>query len=82
MKQKKNILKEDKKQFLSFTKEKMICLGDDELVIYNGYWTKGGFIKYPLKSFDLSDNINFNILTGKNGIFYIRYLEIYSFMYY
>ena len=73
-------LKEDKKLFLSFTKEKMICLGDDELVIYTGYWTKGGFIKYPLKSFDLPDNIN--ILTGKNGLFYIRYLEIFSFMYY
>ena len=71
---------EGKKQFLSFKKDKMICFGDDELVIYTGYWTKGGYIKYPLKSFDLPGN--FNILTGKNGIFYIRYIEIYSFMYY
>ena len=72
----------DKKQFLSFTKDKMICLGDDELVVYTGYWTRGGFIKYPLKSFDLYDNNNINILTGKNGLFYIRYLEIYNFAYF
>ena len=77
---KKYNLKEDKKQLLSFTKDKMICLGDEELVIYTGYWTKGGIIKYPLKSFELPNNNN--VLTGKNGVFYIRYLEIYSFMYY
>ena len=77
---KKYNLKEDKKQLLSFTKDKMICLGDEELVIYTGYWTKGGIIKYPLKSFELPNNSN--VLTGKNGVFYIRYLEIYSFMYY
>ena len=66
------------KKSLSFTKEKMIILGDDELIIYNEYWTKGGFINYPLKSFDLSDTST-NILTGQNEHFDIRYIEAYSF---
>lgn len=68
----------NKKKSLSFTKGKILILGDDELIIYNEYWTKGGFINYPLKSFDLSDN-NKNVLTGQNGEFYIRYIEVYSF---
>ena len=70
--------KGDKKKSLSFKKDKLISLGDDELVIYNEYWIKGGYIKYPFKSFDLSD-ADINSLTGLNGEFYINYLEVFSF---
>ena len=70
--------KGDKKKSLSFKKDKLISLGDDELVIYDEYWIKGGYIKYPFISFDLSD-VDINCLTGQNGEFYIKYLEIFSF---
>ena len=67
------------KKSISFTKEKMIKVGDDEIVIDSQYWEKGGYIKYPLKSFDLSGT-NKNVFTGENGEFFIRYIEVYSFM--
>ena len=70
----------DNKKSISFKKDKLICLGDDEFVIYNEYWTKGGYINYPFKSFDLS-NVDINALTEQNGEFNIKYLEIYSFLY-
>lgn len=69
----------DKKKSISFTKEKMISVGDDEIVIFSDFWDKGGYIKYPLKSFDLS-NTDTNIFTGENGEFFIRYIEGYSFI--
>ena len=68
----------DKEKSVSFKKDKLLILGDDELVIYNEYWTKGGYINYPFKSFDLND-VNVNALIGNNGEFYIKYLEIFSF---
>jgi len=36
----------DKEKSVSFKKYKLLILGDDELVIYNEYWTKGGYINY------------------------------------
>ena len=70
--------KGDKKKSLSFKRDKLISLGDDELVIFDEYWVNGGYIKYPFKSFDLSDD-DVNSLTEQNGEFYIKYLEIFSF---
>jgi hypothetical protein len=67
-----------KKASIQFNKDKMISLGKDELVIYNDFFTKGGYINFPLQSFDFS-NVNSNILTGENGNFNIRNIEVYSF---
>ena len=69
----------DKEKSVSFKKDKLLILGDDELVIYSEYWTKGGYINYPFKSFDLN-GVDINALTGENGEFYIKYFEIYSFI--
>ena len=63
----------------SIKKDKLIVLGDDELVINNDYYTEGGYITFPLKSFHLY-NVNKNIFTGENGKFYIRNLEVFSFL--
>ena len=67
-----------KKNSLYLNKDKMLSLGDDELVIYNEYFNKGGYIDFPLKSFDFS-TINNNILTKNNGKFKIRNIEAYRF---
>ena len=69
----------DEKKSISFHREKLICLGDDELVIYEQYWNRGGYINYPLKSFDLQGESN-NILTEKNGNFTLYHIEVFSFI--
>ena len=53
-------------------------MGDDELIIYDEYLTNGGYIEFPLKSFDFS-TINENVLTNENGKFKIKNIEVYSF---
>ena len=63
----------------SIKKEKLIVLGDDELVINNDYYTDGGYIKFPLKSFDLY-NVKKNIFTGENEKFCVRNLEAFGFI--
>ena len=68
----------DKNKSLAFKNDKLLILGDDELVIYNNFSKNGGYVNYPLKSFDLS-NENKNILTGKNGKFSIKFLEVFYF---
>jgi len=67
-----------KKNSISFTRDKFLSLGDDELIIYDEYLTNGGYIEFPLKSFDFS-TINENALTNENGKFKIRNIEVYSF---
>ena len=67
-----------KKNSISFTRDKFLSLGDDELIIYDEYLTNGGYIEFPLKSFDFS-TINENVLTNENGKFKIRNIEVYSF---
>lgn len=67
-----------KNNSISFTKDKFLSLGDDELVIYDEYLTNGGYIEFPLKSFDFS-NVNENVLTNENGKFKIRNIEVFSF---
>ena len=69
------------KKSISFNKEKLLNLGDDELVIYNNYYSHGGLINHPLKSFYLSNDDN-NIFTGRNGEFTIRNFEVLSFLQY
>jgi len=63
----------------SIKKDKLIVLGDDELVINNNYYIDGGYIKFPLKSFDLY-NVNKNIFTGENEKFLVRSLEAFGFI--
>jgi hypothetical protein len=63
----------------SIKKDKLISLGEDELVIKNNYYTEGGYINFPLKSFHLY-NVNKNIFTGENKKFYVRNLEVFSFL--
>ena len=60
--------------------DKMIIVGDDELIIYKEYYLKGGEINFPMKSFDFS-TVNTNVLTGKNGKFEIRNIEAFCFSY-
>ena len=67
-----------KNNSISFTKDKFLSLGDDEFIIYNEYFTNGGYIDFPLKSFDFS-TVNENVLTNGNGKFSIRNIEVYSF---
>jgi uncharacterized protein YfaA (DUF2138 family) len=63
----------------SVKKDKLIVLGDDELVINNNYYSDGGYINFPLKSFHLY-NANKNIFTGENKKFYVKNLEVFSFL--
>jgi hypothetical protein len=65
-----------KKYSISFTEDKVLSLGKDELVINNEYFSNGGYIEFPLKSFDFS-SVNSNVLTEGNGKFNIRNLEVY-----
>lgn len=67
-----------KKHSISFTEDKFLSLGKDELVINNEYFSNGGYIEFPLKSFDFS-TVNSNVLTEGNGKFNIRNLEVYCF---
>ena len=63
----------------SIKKDKLITLGEDELVINNNYFTEGGYINFPLKSFQLY-KVNKNIFTGENKKFYVKNLEVFSFI--
>ena len=69
----------DKQKSLPFKKEKLLILGDNELIIFNEFYDNGGYINYPFKSFDLN-NVNKNIFTENNGQFYIDSVEVFSFM--
>ena len=66
-----------KNKSLSFSNDILLSLGDNELVIYDNYLTKGGYINFPLKSYDFSNVKNNNILTNKNGAFKIKDIEVY-----
>ena len=67
-----------KKKSMHFNKYKFLSLGDDELIIYNEYFVNGGYIDFPLKSFDFS-TVNSNVLTNENGKFKTRNIEVYCF---
>lgn len=67
-----------KKYSISFSEDKLLSLGKDELVINNEYFSNGGYIEFPLKSFDFS-SANSNVLTEVNGKFNIRNLEVFCF---
>ena len=57
---------------------KMINIGDDEIIIYQDYFKNGGEINFPLKSFNLSGTNN-NVFTGKNGKFGVKNIEAFFF---
>lgn len=77
-KQKYNYIGKGKKIFRLNVDDKMIIVGDDELIIYQEYYLNGGEINFPMKSFDLS-TINNNVFTGKNGKFDIQNIEVFFF---
>ena len=58
--------------------DKMIIVGEDELIIYQEYYINGGEINFPMKSFDLS-TVNTNVFTGTNGKFSIKNIEAFCF---
>ena len=66
-----------KKYSMHFNNDRF-SLGDNELIIYNEYFNNGGYIDFPLKSFDFS-TVNKNVLTAENGNFEIRNIEVYWF---
>ena len=67
-----------KKVFRLNKEGKMIIVGDNELIIYDEFFANGGEINFPMKSFDFS-TVNNNILTGQNGKFLIKTIEVFCF---
>jgi len=63
-------------------KEKMIVIGDDDIIIkknFFNYEDKKGIINFPFKAFDVS-TINKNIFTnGDENLFHIMGIEVFSF---
>ena len=68
-----------KNNSINFKKGYFFSLGNDELIIYDEYFVNGGYIDFPLKSFDFS-TVNSNILTKENGKFGIKHIEVYCFL--
>ena len=66
------------KKAINYKKGYLFSLGEDELIIYDEYFANGGYIDFPLKSFDFS-TVNKNILTKENGKFGIKNIEVYFF---
>ena len=63
---------------MKISQNKLIEIGDEEIIIYDNFYNNGGYINYPLKSFeDLNENDN--IFTQNNGKFDIKNIEIFSF---
>lgn len=67
-----------KKVFRLNKEGKMIIVGDNELIIYDEFFANGGEINFPMKSFDFS-TVNNNVLTGQNGKFLIKTIEVFCF---
>ena len=63
-------------------KEKMIVIGDDDIIIkknFFNYEDKKGIINFPFKAFDVS-TINKNIFTNNDeNLFHIMGIEVFSF---
>ena len=57
---------------------KFIEIDDGEIIINENFYINGGYIDYPLKSFE-NLNENDNIFSFKNGKFDIKYIEIFAF---
>ena len=61
--------------------DKMIIVGDNEIVINYDYYNNGGEFNFPLKTFDVS-MINKNVFTESNGYISIKNIEVYAFSQY
>lgn len=67
---------------LKMNKDKLIDVGNGEIIIYDYFFNNGGYINYPLKNFEgLKNNENGNVFTGKNGSFDIKKIEIFTIVY-
>ena len=63
---------------LKINKHKILEIGNEEIVIYENFYNNGGYIDYPLESFE-GLNEHDNIFTQINGKFDIKNIEIFSF---
>lgn len=63
---------------LKINKKKFIEIGDEEIIIFDNFYNNGGFIDYPMKSFENLNEYD-NIFTSENGKFDIKYIEIFAF---
>lgn len=63
---------------LKINKKKFIEIGDGEIIIFENFYNNGGFIDYPLKSFEGLNEYD-NIFTFENGKFDIKFIEIFAF---
>ena len=77
-KKKYNYIGNSKQIFRINKDDKMIIVGDNELIVYQEYYINGGEINFPMKSFDLS-TVDSNVFTGKNGKFSIKNIETFCF---
>ena len=63
---------------MKINKKKFIEVGDGEIIIFDNFYNNGGFIDYPMKSFENLNEYD-NIFTSENGTFDIKYIEIFAF---
>ena len=63
---------------LKINKKNILEIGNEEIIIYNYFYNNGGYINFPLKSFEgLNENKNF--FTEENGEFDIKKIEVFTF---
>ena len=63
---------------LKISKDNILELGEEEIIIFNNFYSNGGYINYPLLSFEGLNKFD-NIFTEKNGRFDINHIEIFAF---
>lgn len=63
---------------VKFGKKEMINVGENDLIIFNEFFDKGGKMQFPFKNFDCSI-IEKNPFTTKNGAFDIKNIEVFKF---
>lgn len=63
---------------VSFSKKKMLTIGNDEIVIFDNFYDNGATIDFPLKSFECSYGENKPFIKN-NGNFKVRYIEAFKF---
>lgn len=63
---------------LKINRNKILEIGNEEIIIYGKFYNNGGYINYTLESFE-NLNKNENFFAQKNGKFDIKYIEIFAF---
>lgn len=60
-----------------FNEDQMI-FGEDDIIINNNYFDKGGIINFPFKNFDVKKLEGNNVFTSSVGLIFVEEVEIYS----